>query len=94
MQLTATSPNSIAVSWTMPSDIGGTALIRYEVTMKRGAVVEETKTSTSENTVFTGLQLVEGESYTVEVVAVNSVGTSDAALSTIDLTSLFPHNNM
>ena len=77
----------------MPSDNGGTTIIRYEVTLKRGAAVEQTKISTSENTVFTGLQLEEGESYTVEVVAANSVGTSDAASSTIDLTSLFPHDS-
>ena len=88
VQLTATSPNSIAVSWTMPSDNGGTTIIRYEVTLKRGTAVEETKTSTSENTDFTGLLV--GESYTVEVVAVNSVGTSNAASNTIDFSGAFP----
>ena len=77
----------------MPSDIGGTAIIGYEVTLKQGAAVEQIKNSTSGNTVFTGLQLLVGESYTVEVVAANSVGMSDAASSTIDLTSLFLHNN-
>ena len=88
MQLTATSPNSIAVSWTMPSDNGGTTIIRYEVTLKRGAAVEETENSTSENTDFAGLLV--GGSYTVEVVAVNNVGNSDAASSTIDFSGTFP----
>ena len=50
--------------------------------------MEQTKNSTSENTVFTGL--MEGESYTVEVVAVNNVGNSDAASSTIDFSGMFP----
>ena len=72
----------------MPSDNGGTTIIRYEVTLKQGAAMEETKTSTSENTVFTGLLV--GENYTVEVVAVNNVGNSSAALSTIDFSGMFP----
>ena len=72
----------------MPSDNGGTTIIRYEVTLKRGTAVEETKTSTSENTVFTGL--MEGESYMVEVVAVNNVGNSSAASSTIEFSGMFP----
>ena len=49
--------------------------------------MEQTKNSTSENTVFTGLLV--GESYTVEIVAVSNVGNSSVASSTIDFSGMF-----
>ena len=86
VQLAATSPDSIVVSWTMPSDNGGSAVVRYDVTLKRGAVTEQTMSPTSESTSFTGL--MEGVMYTVEVVAVNGVGSSSAATGTIDFSGM------
>ena len=86
VQLMATSPDSIAVSWTMPSNNGGSAVVRYDVTLKRGAVTEQTMSPTSESTSFT--ELMEGVVYTVEVVAVNGVGSSSAATGTIDFSGM------
>ena len=70
----------------MPSDNGGSAVVRYDVTLKRGGVTEQTMSPTSESTSFTGL--MEGVVYTVEVVAVNGVGNSNATTGTIDFSGV------
>ena len=86
VQFNVTSPGTITVTWTVLLSDNSGAVDRYEVTLKRGAVTEQTMSSTSESTSFTGL--IEGVVYTVEIVAVSVVGSSSAATDTINLSGM------
>ena len=74
------SSNSIKVQWTEPAIDGGDASINYTIVLQ-GSPGAMTRTETSTSTTFTGL--VPPNTYTVQVTAVNSAGSSAPANGTI-----------
>ena len=70
-----------SVSWTAPSDDGGTPITAYTVTSLPGNI---TSTTTDHSISITGLN--NGVSYTFTVTASNSVGESDPSIASNSIT--------
>jgi len=68
------------VAWNPPYDDGGTLLTGYRLTVNPGGIVQNLDPDITSTSVF---GLSNGTPYTVDLVAINSVGES-AALETID----------
>jgi titin len=83
VNLSLDGSTTIVTKWTAPVFDGGSAITGYKVTILNGTTVLESK-NTDANTFtvsFAGLNPV--TEYTVEVAAINSVGTSTAASKSI-----------
>jgi hypothetical protein len=72
----APAPGSATVSWTAPTNDGGSPITGYTVTSSPGGVVVSTSGSTS--AMVTGLD--NGTAYTFTVVATNAVGIGAASI--------------
>lgn len=75
----AGSPPKVILSWSAPSNNGGSAIIGYKIEVISGngtysVLVANTGTLT---TSYSDTGLTEGKTYTYRVSAINSVGTSD-----------------
>ena len=84
VSLSLLSDTSIMVEWARPALDGGDAAITYTITLQGGPGAKtktRTKTPSSMNTTFTGLEAP--NTYTVQVAAVNSAGTSPPVEGTI-----------
>ena len=68
------------MKWAEPANDGGDAAITYTITLQGGPGAT-TRTVSSLNTTFTGLEAP--NTYTVTVAAVNRAGTSPTAEETI-----------
>lgn len=73
--LTATQ-SAISVSWTAPSNNGGSAITSYTVGYTRSGQAEQTANVSAPTTTYQILNPVVGTSYSVRVRATNSVGSS------------------
>lgn len=67
---------TLAVTWSAPSDDGGTPVTSYTVTLTPSGGDSPATTSSTQHT-FTGL--TNGQNYTVSIVATNAAGDSQAA---------------
>ena len=87
--LTATAGNeSITLGWVAPISNGGAELIRYEYTTDGRTYLNLDTLGTTKTiiTTSTGTPLVNGTSYTIAIVAVNSVNLTSAASDDITAT--------
>ena len=80
VSLSLLSDTSIMVEWARPALDGGDATLTYNITLQGGPGAR-TKTPSSTSTTFTGLKAP--NTYTVQVAAVNSAGTSSPVEGTI-----------
>jgi hypothetical protein len=86
---TATAGNASAtLTWTAPSDNGGSAITGYVVTPYIGGAAQRTQTFTSTATSEIANRLTNGTAYTFRVAAFNTVGTGtkSAASNSVTLT--------
>jgi hypothetical protein len=74
------------VTWTAPSDTGGTAVISYVVTPYIGGTAQASQTVTAPTTTATFSGLTDGTTYWFSVAATNSIGTGP----TVDSYSVTP----
>ncbi|GAB2619608.1 hypothetical protein GCM10027270_02710 [Nocardioides ginkgobilobae] len=72
----AKADKSATVSWTAPTDNGGSPITGYTITSTPGGI---TKTVTGDQTTATITGLTNGTSYTFTVAATNATGTSPAS---------------
>ena len=79
------SAGAIEVSWTAPSNTGGSAITSYTVTSNRGVSTSTADGSTTSLT-LSGLAF-NGPPYVFTVVATNSEGTSDSWIPSAPVTS-------
>ncbi|MGQ0605662.1 MAG: fibronectin type III domain-containing protein [Candidatus Nitrosotenuis sp.] len=78
---TAVSPTQINLSWTAPTNNGGSAITGYKIEVKSGTgtfsnLVSNTGSTT---TTYSHTSLTTGTTYTYRVSAINSIGTSSTS---------------
>ncbi|HXC75648.1 MAG TPA: GH25 family lysozyme [Candidatus Acidoferrum sp.] len=67
------------LSWTAPTNTGGSEITGYKVTPFIGATAQTTIPTDSNATGFTVNSLLSGTTYTFKVAAINSIGTGSAS---------------
>ena len=80
------SGRGFSVSWTAPTDTGGTVITRYEYRYQEGTAAGGTWRSAGTNTSRTLSGLKANTQYTFQVRAVNSEGDSDASAAVTERT--------
>ncbi|QLH08830.1 hypothetical protein DSQ19_04450 [Candidatus Nitrosotenuis sp. DW1] len=75
---TSASPTTINLSWSAPSNTGGSAITGYKIEVKKNPGQFETLTSSTQNstTKYSHTGLTTGATYVYRVYAINSVGIS------------------
>lgn len=84
-------PTSAVISWSAPTDLGGSAITNYRVETSRDGsnwTVTPKATSTSRSLKLTGL--APGTTYQVRVAAINSMGQSEFLTGSITTTATAP----
>ena len=71
----SSSNTQVAISWTAPSDNGGSSITDYTVQVKKGSTVLKTATSSATSYSY-NTSIVEGDSYSFIVTAKNLYGSS------------------
>ena len=82
---TATGANSATVTYTAPSDTGGSTITNYTATSTPSATLTQSVTSTGVITITSGL--TKGATYTFTVAATNSTGTGANSGSSGNITT-------
>ena len=71
----SSSNTQVAISWTAPSDNGGSSITDYTVQVKKGSTLLKTDTSNTTSYSYT-TSIVEGDSYSFIITAKNLYGSS------------------
>jgi hypothetical protein len=81
---TAVSPTQVNLSWTAPSNNGGSPITGYKIEVKSGSGSYSNLVSNTGNTAttYSHTGLTTGTTYTYRVSAINSIGTSSASSET------------
>jgi titin len=81
---TAISPTQVNLSWTAPSNNGGSPITGYKIEVKSGSGSYSNLVSNTGNTAtaYSHTGLTTGTTYTYRVSAINSIGTSAASSET------------
>jgi sugar lactone lactonase YvrE len=75
--------NAAIVSWTAPTNNGGSPITRYKVTLVSGGLTAFSTVVASTATSAPALGLLNGTTYTVSVFAINNYGASTAGTTTV-----------
>jgi hypothetical protein len=90
---TATGGTTASVSFTAPTDNGGSTILSYTATSKPGAITSTLNQAGSGTITVTGLS--QGATYTFTVTATNSIGTSSPSTASNSITTyILPTNTV